>query len=211
MKRRLILLLFCIASLSGAAQTIGVDEEMEYLVGVVRLLGKQDEASYLEACRLLSQDMKWTPMNETGAFQPGECSPSEKVPGFKLNRALSQVAGNRKYVSTHGDMLNGEDERYDYSLYERSVHAGQTVSYQLKGREGNQLFILIPFTAGQGLSANLSLGEGEPVPFVDSGDGILVAKVQCPALKRDQTLSLTVTGGKENQAFVILNHNTRQR
>lgn len=210
MTKKLILLLFLFGALPLAGQTAGMDEETEYLVGIVRLLGNQDEASYLEACRLLSADRKWTPMNETGAFQTGECPPSDKMPRFKLNRALTQVAGNRKYVTTHGDMLNGEDERYNYSLYERSVRSGQTIRYTLKGREGNQCFILIPFLGGD-LTASISIGDGEPVPFVDTGNGTLVASIQCPTLINSQTLVLSVTGGEKSQAFVIINHNTRSK
>lgn len=210
MKKRFVLLLLPFLSFSLAAQPAEMDGEMEYLVGIVRLLGKQNESAYQEACRLLSSDTKWTPMNETGAFQAGECPPSDRLSGFKLNRALTSVAGKRKYVSSHGDMLNGEDERYDYSLYERSVRAGQTVRYELKGREGNQLFILIPFT-GMGLSGSVTVGDEKPVPFTSGGDGTMMARLHSPTLKKNQTVTITVMGGLQSQAFVLLNHNTRKR
>lgn len=208
--KSLFLLLLTWISLPLAAQSLTMDGEMEYLVSIVRLLGQQKESSFQEACRQLSADMKWTPMNETGVFQEGECSPTDKVPGFKLNRALSRVAGDRKYVSVKGDMLNGEDERYDYSLYERSVRAGQTVRYTLKGREGNQLFVLVPYS-GMGLSGSVTAAEGEPVPFIAGPDGTMVAHLHCPSLKKDQPVTITVVGGRQSQAFVLLNHNTRSR
>ena len=82
------------------------------------------EANFKKATGILSADMKWTPMNETGSVRPEECKPSDRVKGFKLNRILFKAEGSRKYVSTHGDMINGEDARFDYSLYERTLGKG---------------------------------------------------------------------------------------
>lgn len=205
-----ILLLFvhCVS-----AQSIN-DKELQSLIGVVKMLRVSDEPTFNKATRILVADTKWTSMSELGIKQKSECFPVDKVPGFKLNRILSKAEGSRKYVYTHGDMLNGEDERYNYSLYERSVKAGQEVTYKMKGREGAQVFVLVPFMeeASQ-LSGYITLDDGRQIMFeTEKQDkGILVAYCESSMLTRDKLFSVTVKNGSLlNQSFVIINHNTRK-
>jgi hypothetical protein len=137
-----------------------------------------------------------------------ECHPSDHVPGFKLNRILNTIDGNRKYVSTHGDMLNGEDKRYNYSLYERSVKKGNTVSYKLKGRKGYQIFVVVPFTGKQsGLSAFITSEKNNRVNFSCAADGTLTVSYK---LRSDQEFAIAINNkGKSNQSFVLINYNSR--
>lgn len=205
----LFLFIHCVS-----AQSIN-DKELQSLIGVVKMLRASDEAAFNKATQILVADTKWTSMSELGVKQKTECLPIDKVPGFKLNRILSKAEGNRKYVYTHGDMLNGEDERYNYSLYERSVKFGREVTYRLKGREGAQVFVLVPFMGeASQLSGYITLDDGQQIMFeveenVDKG--ILVACCESSILTRDKSFSITVkNGSQENQSFVIINHNTRK-
>lgn len=190
------------------------DKELQSLIEVVKMLRSSDEADFNKASQILAADTKWTSMSELGVKQHTECLPVDKVPGFKLNRILSKAEGNRKYVYTHGDMLNGEDERYNYSLYERSVKAGLEVTYKLKGREGGQTFVLIPYGGkGANLSGCIMLDDGMKIGFspeIQDG-GILVAYCESSILTRDKVFSVTIkNGSSQNQSFVIINHNTRK-
>lgn len=195
------------------AQSIN-DKELQSLIGVVKMLRASDETTFNKATRILEADTRWTSMDELGIKQETECLPIDRVPGFKLNRILSKAEGNRKYVYTHGDMLNGEDERYNYSLYERSVKAGMGVTYSLKGREGAQVFVLIPFKGENAqLSGYITLDGGQKIVFeTEKQDiGLLIAYCKSSILTRDKKFSITIkNGSKENQSFVIINHNTRK-
>lgn len=209
--KRLFLTLM-LAGLSACAfSQEKMDAELRSLIDAVCALRDATPESYARVRRSFEADTLWTPMNETGAFRAGECRPSDGVPGFKLNRLLSIVAVNRKYVTTHGDMLNGEDERYNYSLYERSVHAGSTVSYTVKGRTGRQWFALVPHSAGgTPVSASISIEGRSPHPFVPVGNGVLAVHLDTPDLGPGERINITVTG-LSDQAFVLLNHNSGSR
>jgi hypothetical protein len=189
------------------AQTIN-DKELLSLIENVKRLRKQNEATYNDVTRQLAADIKWTPMNETGALREQECRPSDNVHKFKLNRILNRIDGSRKYVSTHGDMLNGEDKRYNYSLYERSVKKGNTVSYKMKGRKGKQIFVIVPFAGkSSGLLASISFEKNSHLPFSISADGTLT--VSCK-IRPDEEFLISITNkGKQNQSFVLINYNSR--
>ena len=211
MKKTLIILtLFIYPVMVVCAQT-PMDNEVRSLLGTVCKLRGADANTYNRVEVLLAEDEAWTPMNETGAFQEGECPPYEDIPYFGLNRLLSHIAIERKMVHTHGDFLNGEDERYNYSLYERSVRAGFAVSYTLKGREGKQWFIIIPYDKdGGGLSASISINGGSTIPFTQAENGAIATYLDWPKLDVNDLVTITVQGTR-NQSFVLLNHNTRKR
>jgi len=208
-----IFLSFAALALAFSAQAQTMDEELSSLVSVVKMLRDGSSASYSKVADYLKKDSKWTPMNETGTVKAQECRPSEISKRFKLNRILSQVDEGRKFVATHGDMLNGEDERYNYSLYERSVKATATVEYTLKGREGRQTFVIVPYLAsGSGLSAEITLANGKTEKFQSGADGILIYESSTASLAREDVIRISVANASgANQAFVLLNHNTRSR
>ena len=193
-----------------AAQGID-DRELLRLVEDVKAMRNADESLYEDIFHRLEADLSWTPMNETGPLQASECPPSERIGRFKLNRILSRADAGRKYVSAHGNMLNGEDSRFNYSLYERSVKGDSEVTYRFKGREGNQTFVLVPFDPQAALSTILEVEGMEPVPFSVTGD-VLVARFSSAELSRDRTVAITVTNGSsDGLSFVLLNHNAGRR
>lgn len=210
MNRTAVTIALILLPLLLAAQGID-DRELHRLVEEVRLLRSADESVYEDVFRRMEADLSWTPMNETGPLQSSECPPSDRIGRFRLNRILSRADAGRKYVSAHGNMLNGEDARYNYSLYERSVKGNAEVSYRFKGREGNQTFVLVPFEPGNALSAVVEVEGMEPVPFTVDGD-VLVAEFSSGELSRDRVLTITVTNGSPaGLSFVLLNHNAGRR
>ena len=208
-----ILIIFAIlfASVSLQAQNIR-DAELSKLVSAVKLLRTGTQENYEKATQILTDDTKWTAMSETGAVRNEECSIKDKVSRFKLNRILSKAESGRKYVSTHGDMINGEDARFDYSLYERSLKAGKSASYTLKGRSGEQTFVIVPYSTKADIDVSLKMGNS-PIKFTKEkqADGTVIVRwtEKTPGGKTPITISLT-NKGSEPQAFVIINHNTRK-
>lgn len=211
--KKLMIFLLAFCPLWIQAQNMSLDPKLKSLVDAVLELRKGTEATSQKVEKNLSGYYYWTPMNEIGGKNEGECPLGKVSKKFKLNRILNQIAGSRVYKSTHGDMLNGEDSRFDYSLYERAVKGGKSVTYTLVGRVGKQCFVIVPFSkSGSGISATLCVDGGEPVSFsTNAADGTLVAWLDTPQLTAKQAITLTVTNGsKQNQAFVVLNHNSRK-
>ena len=206
-KRYFILVLLFLAANIGRSQVLGIeDEELASLVEVVKLLREPSETNFNKAKQLLKADEKWTPMNETGQLQATECKPSEKTPSFKLNRILTSVTKEKKHISTTGTMLNGEDSRYYYSLYERSLHKGKSATYKLKNRNGKQTIVLVPFAKKKG-SLNVLVNGKKPI-MTEDNDGT----VMCTFNATRKELGLTVANKSGTAlSFVILNHNSRKQ
>lgn len=204
----LYILLICMSvHICHAQNSVIQDRELASLVDVVKLLRVQNEKNFKKATTILKADQKWTPMNETGNVKDSECKAADKVPGFKLNRILTSVTRGRKYVSTKGEMLNGEDERYHYSLYERSLKKKSEATYLLKNRSGKQTFVIVPFNKQKG---NLTvMVNGEKLSTTkETEDGTLI----CNFVANSSEISLTVKNLSANpQSFVIINHNSRKK
>lgn len=197
---------------AAVVQFVSDDRELAALVDIVKMLRESNETNFRKATDILTSDMKWTPMDETGAVRDGvECKASENVPRFKLNRILSRVDGSRKYVSTHGDMVNGEDTRYDYSLYERALKPKAKVEYALKGREGRQTFIVVPYNTTAKLDVSIVIN-GKKIVGQSDADGTVVVNVDKNLPVKTDKLNLSVTNRTNApQSFVIINHNTRKK
>lgn len=207
MKRILSILLMILLSSALEAQTM--DDELTSLVGVVLSLREQDAAHFNKAVEQLTDDTKWTAMDELGVLKSQECKPTDNVPSFKLNRILNKAESGRRYVSQRGDFLNGEDPRYCYSLFERSVKADSMVTYTLKGRVGAQTFVIIPFDA----DANLSVEFSSPDVFfaeVKKTVGMSVFRSDA-GQKADSHITINVKNlDNTNHSFAIINHNARE-
>lgn len=213
MKRYTIIAILLSICLASRAQSVpGSDKELESLVSLVKMLRETNEDNFNKASQQLTADTKWTPMDETGNVRQGlECRATEKVPGFKLNRILTKVDGSRKHVSTHGDMVNGEDSRYDYSLFERTLKAKTEVAYRLKGREGQQTFVIVPYDPNASFTAYVTCN-GKKIAGKRQPDGTIVLEWQKNLPSRNSSFTLTVKNNTGTpQSFVIINHNTRKK
>lgn len=206
MKKNILFLMCMIAQVCAAQSLVIKDKELASLVDVVKTLRNPSKDYFNQATQKLQADDKWTSMNETGDLQPTECKPSEKIPSFKLNRILTNVAKTQKRVSTTGTMLNGEDARYNYSLYERSLKKGKSATYMLRKRSGKQTFVLVPYIKKRGRLSVLVNGK---VPVTtEQEDGTVL----CSFDSQEKDISLTVVNKSGSAlSFVILNHNSREK
>ena len=196
-------------SIALFAQT--TDKELNRLINSVLLLRSSEMTQYKAVEQTLNKDSQWTRMDELGPLKTNECKPSDKVSTFKLNRMLWSLEKSRKYVSTHGDFLNGNDSHYNYSLFERSVKAGTTVQHTLKMREGKQTFAVIPFEKlNEELSVSISCNKNNFSQEMVTPDGYMIFEGYCKST--DDEITITVNNkGKNNLSFVIINHNSRKK
>ena len=209
MKKAILLISFCLLALPIEAQPI-FDAEMQSLISLVKILQNAGKEEYDQVEKQLLADPRWTPMDETDPLREGECIPADRVPKCGLNKIFNSVAQARQGVHSHGDMLNGEDSRFDFSLIERSVKAKGKVSYTLQKRQGHQVFVILPYAgAAADLHASFSLNGSTPIPFETTSEGLLVYFSDGP-VSIDDTITVSITGGATNQSFVLLNHNTRR-
>ena len=203
----IVVLAFGVATPSFAQS----DGELASLIEVVRMLRETNETNFTRAISILSADIKWTPMNETGAVRPQECRPADKVKGFRLNRILSKAESNRKYVSTHGDMVNGENASFDYSLYERTLKAHSKAEYRLRGRLGRQTFVVVPYHIDAVSSFSVSVSGKKTSTVVDSQKGTISISFNADKSKDDALVLVVGNNSSVPQPFVIINHNSRKQ
>lgn len=208
--RFIAILIACFLCIDAFAQTY--DAELLRLINISdELRNDCNEMIYNNVSSKLEEDEFWTPMTELGPLLEGECRRSENINRFMLNSILTHVDANRKFVTTHDYGLNGEDKRYRYSLYERSIKPCNNVTYQLSGREGNQTFVIVPFDKnGSGISACLEI-LGEHIDFVeDKTLGILVANFISDQLQYNNCIKLNIlNNSKIGQSFILINYNSR--
>lgn len=204
MKRLLILTgILLTAFIAGRAQ----GDELNRLADIVKSLRSGGETAYNRAIKDLGGDKLWTPMDELGTDKTAECRVTDRVPGFRLNAVMTNAENAQRYQTTTGNHLNGADTRFNYSLYEKTLKAGKTVSYTLNGRQGDQTFLLIPYKTDKvGLQAEGRSGS-ENFKAVRLNDGTikLTGKVA-----KGNPVRLTVSNtGNENLSYVVINYNAR--
>lgn len=206
-KMKKMVLFFCVTcyTLLLHAQEVKMDKELSALVDIVKLLRSENESNYNKAVRLLETDAKWTSMCETGEKKDTEFSPSNKTQSFKLNRAMNAATSKRKIIIAKGEMLSGEDSRFNYSLIERFLKKNNSASYTLRKREGRQIFVFVPLSKKKG-SLTVSV-KGKSPSIRESSDGI----VTCSFDNKEEDVVLTVTNRSgDKMPFVIINHNSRK-
>lgn len=203
MKKFVLILFILIGVYSGEAQ----NNELNKLTDIVKSLQTGGEKSYRDAIAKLAVDKLWTPMDELTIDRNVECRASDRVPGFRLNSALTNAENKERYQTTTGNHLNGADIRYNYSLFEKTLKAGKTAMFSLPQRWGEQVIIIIPFIAQSQLTVKASAGDAN-FTVVPAGNGSL--KLTGNVVK-GQTLRLSVTNdSEENISYVILNYNSRK-
>lgn len=93
------------------------------------------------------------------------------------------------------------------------IKKGRTATYKMSGRDGRQVFLIVPQNAKQSYSVELLRQDGTVIPaggkdargvtyyIIDTQDGP----------KPGETLTLKITNGDpdNNASFVIINHNYR--
>lgn len=202
MKRLIYIVLILIANFSVYAQ----DNELNKLTEIVKSLKTADNASREKIVKSLANDKLWTKMDE--AKDPkAECTVGEVKTGrFGLNQILNKAENRNTGHASTGNMLNGADSRYNYSLFEKTLKANTTATFKLQGRWGEQIFVILPYNgAQQNITAAGNKGEFKSVKDKDG-----TIKLTGNA-KKGEPLTITVTNHSDkNISYVILNYNSRK-
>lgn len=159
--------------------------------------------------RELQRDTKWTMMDEIAIDRNGECTTKDRVDMFGLNaigfRVLKQHGG---VTNSGGRFRDGRDPRYKYSFIEITVRKGAKVSYDITGREGSQLFAIIPHTANARFTASL-IKKGGKAGAESKKDGVCYISLK-DKVKKDDAMRLSISNmSGKNMSFVIINYNSR--
>ena len=203
MKKYILLLLVIICFISAKAQ----NDELNKLTDIVKSLQTGGEKAYKYAIVALAADKLWTPMDELAIDRNVECRASERVPGFRLNSALTNAENKERYQTSTGNHLNGADIRYNYSLFEKTLQTAKTATFSLPQRWGEQVLIIIPFKPQSKIEATANGGDKDFI-VTPHGNGSLKL---AGSVVKGNPLNLTVTNkSDENISYVILNYNSRK-
>lgn len=203
MKKYILLLFVTTCFISAKAQ----NDELNKLADIVKSLQTGGEKAYKDAIVVLAADKLWTPMDELAIDRNVECRASDRVPGFRLNSALTNAENKERYQTTTGNHLNGADIRYNYSLFEKTLKTAKTATFSLPQRWGEQVLIIIPFKPQSKIEVTANGGDKDFI-VTPNGNGSL--KLTGSVVKGNP-LNLTVTNRSgENISYVILNYNSRK-
>lgn len=203
MKKYILLLFVTICFISAKAQ----NDELNKLTDIVKSLQTGGEKAYKDAIVALAADKLWTPMDELTIDRNVECRASDRVPGFRLNSALTNAESKERYQTSTGNHLNGADIRYNFSLFEKTLKVAKTATFSLPQRWGEQVLIIFPFNPQSKIEATANGGDKD-FTVTPNGNGSL--KLTGSVVK-GKPLNLTVTNKSgENISYVILNYNSRK-
>lgn len=204
----LIICMFLLSSLSVSAQNgifdkTAIPNEMVNLV--MRCIDLRSPANMEKVRKAMSRDMNWTMMDELPIDKKGECTIKQPVDMFGLNDmgfGILKLHGG--VTNSGGRFRDGRDPRYKYSFIEVTVRKDASVNYVIDGREGMQMFAVVPFDKGAKFVASIPSSSS----FIDNG--VCYIQLKQPVKKADKfNLSIKNESGK-NAAFVIINYNSRK-
>ncbi|MBR5068141.1 MAG: hypothetical protein IKX25_01935 [Bacteroidales bacterium] len=177
-----------------------IPEEMASLV--LNCIDLRSPQNQVKVNKALTRDMSWTMMDELPVDKNGECSTSVAVNMFGLNDVgFSILKSHKGATNAGGRYRDGRDPRYKYSFIEITVKKNSRVRYQINGREGKQLFAIIPFEKDAQFTATIDNGES----FKDEGVCYIWLK------KGDDPFTLTIENKSgKNMAFALINYNSRK-
>ena len=124
--------------------------------------------------------------------------------GFRLAKSHSGVTNARSRFR------NGQDPRYNYSFIEVTAKKGCAVSYDITRRQGRQVFVVVPYSPNANFRLTMSRN-GKSVGRIEKDSNGAAYLFIDEAVEKDDTLHLTIQNNSgRNQAFVIINYNSRQ-
>ena len=204
-----IALLLALALPSGlSAQNDARPQELTAIVE--RCIMLRDTANATAVSRQFSYDSKWTLMDELAIDHNAECTVRDKVTTLGLNSMGYRIAKLHGGVNnTGGRFRNGQDKRYNYSFIEVTARRGATLHYDITGREGRQMFAVVPISSDAPFTAELSVN-GNRYTGTAAADGVVYITVDNGVRKQD-VLKLSIENKAQgNMSYVIVNYNSRQ-
>lgn len=201
-------------ALEAGAQTHGNDlhdDVVEKICGYVGAL-RSDPDGYEAVRDEMAGNMKWTMMSEFA----DSCSTTEALCGLRdrvkrtgINDIALQAEHKRGTVARSADLFcNGNDPKYNYSLYEVKVKAGQTVESRLSHRKGQQYFLIMPYSSG--LNVEITCRDSK-VPCTRHKDGSMSFTIRKP-LQESETIGIRIINRTDGHlSAVIINHNSHRQ
>lgn len=208
MRKPFLLLAFIAIILNQGMAQNSSDDKLNQIIGTVATLRQDDKTAWNNALVAFKSDDSWTMMDEI-LRDDNECWLIGNAQ-FKLNSILNQCDGNTEKMLP-GDFLNGNNPNFNYSLTERGIKKGCTVSYEMKYREGKQVFVVMPYDIGKVKDISFemflngqSIGTGRL-----QEDGNLYLTIN-QAVRSSDILRLVITNHSSiDMPVVIINYNTR--
>lgn len=209
MMTAIVLFFLLLLPMGARAQASAADEEVNALVQ--RCIDMRTQSNLTKVQRQLSNDYLWTMMDEIEIDRNGECTTSDAVATFGINSLGFRIS---KYhggvVNAGGRFNNGQDARYNYSFIEITVKRGCSVSYDITGREGQQLFAVVPYHQDTAFEVSAKKGDANFGTTERRADGVQFLTLS-ERVNRSDTFRLTIQNNSDqNQSFVIINHNSRK-
>lgn len=179
-----------------------IPNEMANLV--LRCVDLRSPMNVEKVSKAMERDMKWTMMDELAIDKQGECTTKDVVDMFGLNDIGFGILKRHGGVTNAGGRFrDGRDPRYKYSFIEITVKKGNAVSYEISGREGEQIFAIVPFDHDADFEASIPNGN------TIIKDGVCYIQLKQKLIKEQKfTLTITNKSGK-NTAFALINYNSR--
>lgn len=183
------------------------DWELQHLMSTVSTLRQSNETTWNQALQSFKRDSLWTMMDEIKSSNEYKPIGNNQ---FKLNAILNDCSGYNKQM-VRGDFLNGNDPNYDYSLIERGIKKGCTVSYEMSYREGRQTFVVMPYKKTDGKIEVKAFHNDKPVGETYTDDeGNIHLSINANVKSSDKLRLVITNHNDENMPVVIINHNTRK-
>lgn len=202
----LLSLMFFLSSLSVSAQNGNFDKTVvpnEMVSLVMHCIDLRSPANTEKVRKAMDRDMNWTVMDELPVDKQGECTTKQAVDMLGINDMCFGILKRHGGVTNSGGRFrDGRDPRYKYSLIEVTVKKGSSVNYVIDGREGMQMFAIVPFDKGAKYVASIPNGKS----FLDNGVCYIQLK---KSLKKTDKFRLTIKNmSGKNAAFTIINYNS---
>lgn len=180
-----------------------IPNEMASLV--MRCIDLRSSQNAGKVSKAMDRDLNWTMMDELPLDKNGECTTKDVVDVFGLNdMGFSILKRHGGVTNAGGRFRDGRDPRYKYSFIEITVKQGKTVSYPISGREGEQMFAVVPFEKDAKFDATVAHGE----LFTDR-DGVRYIRLK-QGIKKNDTFKMTIKNESgKNMAFALINYNSR--
>ena len=209
MKKTFIILFLNVVMLATAIAQQVTDKELLKLMSTVNSMRHASQTTWKADSTLLSRDSLWTALDEAERHQNEYWLLGNDY--FKFNKIHNELNGHDKKMLP-GEMLNGNDTRYNYSITERGIKAGRTVSYELTHRVGRQTFVVMPYRKGSSeVEVKVTRNDKAIGRSSRDADGNIIVSI-AENIQDDDLLRIEITNqGTKNMPVVIINHNTRKK
>ena len=197
MKRLIICLAVGLMSLSPVVAQESERTAEDY----IRLFRQFKDGQQSGVVDMLKEDERWTLMDELGT-SPAEDTEDKAI---GINDAAYNAYADRYGISySNGRFLDGRDETYDICFIEKTIRSMQMATYSLDGRQGQQLFIIVPME-GEGDMLEVSLYTDDE-RFAARYDGSMYKIHVRKKLTSEEQLRLCIqNNGMGTVSYVIVN------